>query len=115
MPTIPAPPAGQTGVIEVKLHNIHELFQSLDPSPFPHQDLDSDVEEFIVEWAREHPTRGPLELRVHLTERADADTHGRLEQAVQSYFAARRDVAARRFRHKIADGWLSLLIGIIFL
>jgi hypothetical protein len=44
----PAPKA-----IELRIENISQLFHTLDPFPFREKDLDKDVEEFIVSWARE--------------------------------------------------------------
>jgi hypothetical protein len=40
-----------TGLIELKLSGLNQLFNSMDPSPFHERDLDHDAEEFIVSWA----------------------------------------------------------------
>ena len=53
-------------VIEIRLDNIHQLFNSMDPSPFHERDLDHDAEEFIVSWAQEYPVNEPLRLVIHL-------------------------------------------------
>ncbi len=34
--------------IRLKLRDVHQLFNSMDPSPFIEKDLDDDAEEFIV-------------------------------------------------------------------
>jgi len=52
--------------IELRLRELAQLFNSLDPSPFIDRDLDADAEEFIVSWARELPHHGELELVIHL-------------------------------------------------
>src|SRR5260370_4861890 len=52
--------------IEIRIEKIAQLFHSLDPFPFREKDLDNDVEEFIVGWARELPPDKPLRLLVHL-------------------------------------------------
>jgi hypothetical protein len=39
--------------IQVRIHELRQLFNSIDPSPFRERDLDADCEEFIVSWARE--------------------------------------------------------------
>lgn len=36
--------------ISVKLRDINQLFNSMDPSPFIEKDLDDKAEEFIVGW-----------------------------------------------------------------
>jgi len=42
--------------IEVRVQDIGQLFNSLDPSPFHERDLDDDAEAYIVGWAREVDT-----------------------------------------------------------
>jgi len=53
-------------VIELRLREIAQLFNSLDPSPFLDRDLDANAEEFIESWAAEIPSHRELSLRVHL-------------------------------------------------
>ena len=38
----------QPDTIELELHDMMQLFDSMDPSPFREKDLDPDAEEFIV-------------------------------------------------------------------
>ena len=38
--------------ISLKLRDMSQLFNSMDPSPFIEKDLDDDAEEFIVSWGR---------------------------------------------------------------
>ena len=56
--------ATETNTIEVRLSSIDQLFDTLDPSPFREKDLDKDVEEFIVSWARELPRDLPFTIIV---------------------------------------------------
>lgn len=37
--------------IQIKLHDLNQLFNTMDPSPFYEKDLDADAEKFIVSWA----------------------------------------------------------------
>lgn len=106
-----SPPA----LIEVKIDTVHRLFHALDPSPFTEKDLDSEAEEFIVGWADEQPARKPLELLIYLSESGGANVEQRVQQAIQHYFAYQRDATGRRLRRLIAQGWLSLAIGVVFL
>lgn len=55
-----------TAVIELRLREVAQLFNSLDPSPFLERDLDVKAEEFIESWAAEIPSHRELALRVHL-------------------------------------------------
>jgi phosphoglycolate phosphatase-like HAD superfamily hydrolase len=59
---------GQTAqnAIELRIEEISQLFDSLDPFPFRERDLDKEAEEFIVGWARELSLDRPIKIVVHL-------------------------------------------------
>jgi hypothetical protein len=115
--------------IELRLHELNQLFNSMDPSPFYDKDLDEDAEEFIVGWAEELPHDRPLELVVYLAKPPDcAATFGRkdaqrtgndpqplVQEAVQNYFAHKMAHARREFSQLMRRGRASLLIGLLFL
>ena len=102
--------------IELNLREIGQLFNTMDPAPFPEKDLDSDAEEFILSWVREFPLDEPVALVVHLTEfPADQDPHSSIEQGVHHYFAYRARLNRMEFRQLLKEGRQSLLIGIVFL
>ena len=52
-------------VIEVRVGELRQLFNAIDPSPFRERDLDPRAEEFIVEWARDVPRDARLAFLVH--------------------------------------------------
>ena len=101
-----------TQLIEVKVQTVHQLFNSMDPSPFHERDLDRDAEHFIVGWAQEHSIRTPLRLVVHLGQAADRTDIG---ESIRHYFAYRADMNRRELRQLMREGWMSLLIGLTFL
>ena len=51
--------------IEVRVDDISQLFDTLDPFPFRERDLDAHAEEFIVGWARELPRKQLIRIVVH--------------------------------------------------
>jgi hypothetical protein len=103
-------------VIEVRVAELRQLFNAIDPSPFRERDLDPHAEEFIVEWARDLPRDAPLALRVHLQRSAGrADEAALLAQAVHQYFKARAEGVRRSLRELFRRGRVSLLIGLAFL
>jgi len=108
-------PAG-TQVIELRLAQLRQMFNFMDPSPFLNRDLDPKAEEFIVEWCRELPRDAPLALLVYL-ERAPgmAEEADALRTAVRNYFEGRSEATRRRLRQLFGRGRMSLLIGIGFL
>ncbi len=103
-------------LIEIKLSNVMQLFNSLDPSPFREKDLDDSAEAYIVDTVREFPLKTPLRLVVYLPsdELTKAQTRA-LDQAVHHYFRYRAEVAQRQLRQTLKQGRVSLLIGLSFL
>ena len=101
--------------INLKLRELSQLFNSLDPSPFLDRDLDHDAEEFIVSWARELPKNQRLELVIHLATTPDPERTADVESAVQHYFASRAEIRQREFRLLLQRGHVSLSIGLVFL
>lgn len=101
--------------IEVRLRELSQLFNSMDPSPFIDRDLDAAAEEFIVSWARELPHKSELELVIHLATLPPPDRVKGTEEAVRHYFASRAEVKHRELRLLIRRGRFSMLIGVLFL
>ncbi len=101
--------------IEVRLRELAQLFNSMDPSPFIDRDLDAAAEEFIVGSARELPHKEDLELVLHLATPPPPDRAAGTEAAVQHYFASRAEMMQREFRLLMRRGRLSMFIGLLFL
>lgn len=109
------PPAGR-GVIEVRLREVRQFFDALDPSPFREKDLDPDAEEYIVESARELPSGDPCALVIHLDQPTGLpDEDGAIGEAVRVHFARRAALLRRDLRRLLRRGLISLAIGITFL
>lgn len=106
-----------TGLIELKLNDLNQLFNSMDPSPFHERDLDRNAEEFIVSWAREHHRQHELKLVIHLTHASPAgtDAQKRVADSVAHYFAYQAELTWREFKRLMREGRTALLVGILFL
>ncbi len=107
--------AGPSNRIEVRLRELAQLFNLMDPSPFIDRDLDADAEEFIVSWARELTHKGELQLVIHLATAPAPDRAAGTEEAVQHYFASRAAIKRVELRQLLRRGRVSPLIGVLFL
>ncbi len=108
-----ANPNAAEGVIEVRISELAQLFNSLDPSPFHERDLDADAEEYIAGWARELPPDAALRVVVHLPrdEARKAEERG-LEAAFANYFAERAATVERDLKELFRVGWRYLSVGL---
>lgn len=110
----PVPP--KCAVIEVHVAELKQLFNSIDPSPFRHRDLDPKAEEFIVGWAKDLPRDVPLALVVDLDRPAGLpDEATVLRDAIHEFFLQRGVAFRQRLRDLLRVGRTSLLIGLVVL
>jgi hypothetical protein len=103
-------------VIEVRVAELRQLFNAIDPSPFHERDLDPRAEEFIVDWSKEFPAGASLALVVHL-ERGPgkADEAIVLRDAIHEFFGQRAAGSRRKLRELFHRGRISLVIALAFL
>lgn len=102
-----------TGVIEVRIASVAQLFNSLDPSPFRERDLDRSAEEHIVGWARELPSNLPIGIVVHLQGgEVMPDRDFEVGTAISNYFRERAEQRGRDMRELFRSGWKYLSIGL---
>jgi len=99
----------------LRLRELAQLFNSMDPSPFVDRDLDADAEEFITSWARELPAGRELDLVIHLSQPSSADQVAGVEDGVRRYFATRAAIKRLEFGQMMRRGRLSLAVGLCFL
>jgi len=102
--------------IELKIREIGQLFQSLDPLPFRERDLDAAVEEYVVAWAREQAETGPIRIVIHLPDtqaRREEATH--IGDAIRNYFAYRAQASGWELSELFRVGRSSLVIGLVVL
>lgn len=104
------------GAIEVRVEEIGQLFDTLDPFPFRERDLDKDAEEYIVGWAREFPRNQPIKIIVHAPANELRGEHARqLPAALGRYFGYRAEMVGHDLNELFRIGRQSLLIGIAVL
>jgi len=99
-------------VIEVRVAELRQLFNSFDPAPFRDRDLDPQLEEFIVDWSREVAHHVPLALRVRIGAPVAPQDEARLRDAVHQFFGRRAQTYRGQLRHLFHVGRISLLIGL---
>lgn len=107
-----APPVHQ---IELRIVELSELFNSMDPTPFHHRDLDTDAEEFLESWALEFPQDSHFRIIVHIEHMPQEDPAPLVAEAIHNYFDYKAVLVRRNMRLLLHEGRASLLIGLCFL
>ena len=102
--------------IELRLREVAQLFNSMDPTPFHHKDLDPDAEEFIESWAREFPPKSRFHVNIHVERLPpEGDPTGMVAEAIHNFFEYRAELVRRELKELLGQGRASLAIGLAFL
>ena len=108
--------SGQAQPIEIRVDEVSQLFNTLDPFPFHERDLDGNAEEYIVGWAREVAHQGALSIVVHLPpSEAGSEAAKGLQASLSRFFAYRADVVGRDLKEFFRIGRIALLVGLAVL
>ena len=95
--------------MSVHVHNLAQMFNSLDPSPFWDRDLDREAAEFIEEEFSDKRGARRWRLSVHASEGENLTAD--LRSAVGRYYQRLAGSTRRLLREQIRLGQLSLLGG----
>ena len=101
--------------IELRLIELDQLFNSMDPTPFHHRDLDTDAEIFLESWALEFPQDSRFRILVHIQNMPADDPTPLVAEAIHNYFTDKSELIRRNLRVLLLEGRTSLLIGLGFL
>ncbi|MGZ9128078.1 MAG: hypothetical protein ACXW4Z_09910 [Candidatus Binatia bacterium] len=100
-------------VVEVRVEEVIQLFDTLDPFPFRERDLDKDAEDYIVSWARELPPARPIKIVIHApAKEVESALSGQLQPALSRYFNYRAEAIDRDLRELFRVGRRALGIGL---
>jgi hypothetical protein len=104
-----------THTLALRVREIGQLFNSLDPTPFLNKDLDRACETFIENWALALPHDSHLHLTFHIEQLApDADAADLLVGAVHNHYAYKIDLVRGELRQLLRLGRFSLVVGLVF-
>ena len=101
--------------LELRVRELGQLFNSMDPTPFLNKDLDPEAEAFIEAWALRFPPGMKAHITVHLAQMpAEGDPSALVTQAIHNHFNYKAERVRHELRQLMKQGRLSLLIGLLF-
>lgn len=101
--------------LSLRVREITQLFNSMDPTPFLNKDLDSEAEAFIETWASEFAPGSSFQITIHIEQwPANGDPSEVLKGAIHNHFSYKAERARITLKNFLRQGRLSLLIGLVF-
>lgn len=101
--------------LDLRVQELAQLFNSMDPTPFLNKDLDPAAEAFIEAWAM---TCGPdfiPSIMLHLAQfPSEGNPVELVSDAIHNHFSQKAELARHELKELLRQGRMSALIGLIF-
>lgn len=108
-------PASAAAHLELRVRELAQLFNSMDPTPFHSKALDREAEAFIETWERGIDPRHHFHLTVHLRAMPkEEDATHLVTEAIHNHFSDKAELARRDLNDLFWQGRTSLCIGLAF-
>lgn len=100
--------------IDMRLHRLDQLFDSLDPAPFREKSLDRNAEAWLLDCVAE--LQGPAPLTIRVVGPESMAPHVLMAgDAIRARFALLAEQAMRRHRRRKRVYWRVLVVGLLVL
>jgi len=103
------------GPIKVRVATIDQVFNAMDPTPLEERTLNSEVADWIEEWAEDLGGDKPLTIEIHLTEGTAGSRGDAVARGLHNHFEYREWQVGRQLGKLLREGRISLLIGLVAL
>lgn len=101
--------------LALRVREVAQLFNSMDPTPFLNKDLDPEANTFIESWAAGYPPDSRFHITIHLELwPEDDDPTGMLTAAIHNHFSYKAERTHGALKQLLKLGRISLAIGIVF-
>ncbi len=101
--------------LALRVRELAQLFNSMDPTPFLNKDLDPEANTFIETWATGYPPGSRFHITIHLEQwPSDGDPSEMLTGAIHNHFSYKAEQTRSALKHLLRQGRVSLAIGIVF-
>jgi hypothetical protein len=101
--------------LALRVREVAQLFNSMDPTPFINKDLDPQANEYIESWASTHSLKSRFHLTIHIEHWPEQDDPtGMLTEAIHNHFVYQAERTRRKLHQVLKQGRMSLAIGLVF-
>lgn len=101
--------------LALRVRELGQLFNSMDPTPFLNKDLDQEAEDFIEAWAAGYAPDSRFHITIHLEQwPSDGDPSEMLIGAIHNHFSYKAERTRGALQQLLRQGRMSLGIGLVF-
>ena len=107
-------PREALATIEVRVWDLAQLFDAVDPSPSSKRALERGAESYILSRAGEQPAKTSLRLLIRGPETLRAQV-GAIAEGIHGHFKSAHARSQKKFRRRMRVGGISLGVGLAVL
>jgi len=101
--------------LALRVVDIAQIFNSMDPTPFLNKDIDPEAEAYIESWAAGFAPNSRFHIIVHAEQwPSDGDPTEMVTGAIHNHFSFKAQRARGMLKHFLKQGRISLVIGFVF-
>ncbi|TVQ77364.1 MAG: hypothetical protein EA380_07445 [Phycisphaeraceae bacterium] len=101
-----------SGMIELRLRSLGDLFHPLDPTPIPERSLAPEVVDYIMDKIAALDPKTAISIRVYLPEGSD-DVGDLVARAIRNHFRTTSERTRQKLRAHFRNGFKMLLPGLV--
>lgn len=102
--------------IELRIRQLAQLFNSMNPTPFRNRDLDTEAEAFIESRAQEFSPGGRFHITIHLEEpEKETNPNAPTREAIHNFSRYKAELTRHQLNQLLRHGRVSLAIGFSFM
>jgi hypothetical protein len=99
-------------MIELRVRNVSQLFNTLDPFPFRERDLATDAADYIVVRVQDEAPQEPIGISIAVDSGLEGISASDVQDAIHLWFASKAQAERKAMTSHFRDARLALLIGI---
>lgn len=106
---------GGVQIIEIRVHDVQQLFDARDPSPFRERDLDDHFSEYLEACVDEVYIKHPLRIQIDIAQSEANLSKDVIRSAIRDYFTYQIQIKKVQFKKMFRNAQLFLAIGLFLL
>ncbi len=98
--------------IQVRVASVEHIFNPMDPTPLEERTLNTEVADWIEEWAEDLDRDQPITVEFHIGDRRLDGREGAITSGLHNHFEYREWQSDRQLSKLWREGRISLLVGL---
>lgn len=102
-------------MVEVRVRDLHQLFDYRDPAPFRQRDLDEDFTRYLESYLDEISPNRPIRIQIYIDTSHDEVTPAIIKDSIHDYFLYQIQIKRGQLAKTYRTAQIFLVIGLVLI